>query len=410
MDAEYSLISKIIQVGGIENAVSRGITEEHFDDPTHKEVYSALSEHIRRYKVPPTPQVIKDSFPDFRPEVSTESLDYLIDRFIGLVKYRATATASRDLAKLTQNKKEWANLDLHVLEIARNLAQLVPSSQTAMLSDVRKRIAEYEKRKREGVFPGIKMGIPTIDNLTLGIQPPDYVTVAGYMGTGKSTLAQFILFNSYLQNKKPMFISLEMDAEALFRKWDTMATNFSYMALKKLELEEGDMDKWEEWGEKAENSKAERDIIVIDDIGKCTVDKVYAETVRYSPDLVAVDYVGLMDTPNNTGSHWEKVTYTTKGLKQNARTLKIPVIGVAQTNEEESGLGNIAGSKSIGRDSDIVIGLFQKEEWKERERMNIKLLKSRESKTGSVDMNWKPETMEFSEMTEKDWFQPAGHA
>jgi replicative DNA helicase len=300
------------------------------------------------------------------------------------------------------------NLDVDALEMARNLAMVVPSSQVARLSDVKKRIEEYERRKAEGNLWGIKTGIKTLDLLTMGIQQHELATIAGWMGLGKSTLAQVVLFNAYLQDETPMMISGEMEAEALFRKWDTMATNMKYSALKAMDLGKGDMRKWEEWGEKAEAAAPERDIIVIDDIGKMTVDKVFSETIRYSPDLVCVDYIGLMEAPNNIGQGWEKITYCTKGLKQNARNLKIPHLVVAQTNREDGGsgaeLGKLAGSLSIGRDSDQVYGLFQDEVMKESERMEVRLLKNRDGAQGQALMNWKPETMEFRELSEKDLF------
>jgi len=285
---------------------------------------------------------------------------------------------------------------------------VVPSSQVAKLSDVQRRIEEYERRKAEGNMWGIKTGITTLDNLTMGLHPHELATIAGWMGLGKSTLAQVFLFNAYLQDKTPMMISGEMEAEALFRKWDTMATNIEYAALKAMDLGKTQMKKWEQWGEKAAAASADRDIIVIDDIGKLTVDKVFSETIRYSPDLVCVDYIGLMDAPSQYGQGWEKITYCTKGLKQNARNLKIPHIVVAQTNRDDGGsgaeLGKLAGSLSIGRDSDQVYGLYQSEEMVEDKRMEVRLLKSRDSGQGKALMKWKPETMEFRELGEADWF------
>jgi replicative DNA helicase len=418
MNVESSLLSKIIQTGAIEEAISRGIEAEHFADEDTRVVYEFLLEHVRKYKVPPSLEAIQGEIAaiekkqkrklSFQMEVSSDALGYLIDQFISTIKYRATTDAVRELAARTNDPANWMNLDVDALEMARNLAMIVPSSQVARLSDVKKRIEEYERRKAEGNLWGIKTGIKTLDLLTMGIQQHELATIAGWMGLGKSTLAQVVLFNAYLQDETPMMISGEMEAEALFRKWDTMATNMKYSALKAMDLGKGDMKKWEQWGEKAEAAAPERDIIVIDDIGKMTVDKVFSETIRYSPDLVCVDYIGLMEAPNNIGQGWEKITYCTKGLKQNARNLKIPHLVVAQTNREDGGsgaeLGKLAGSLSIGRDSDQVYGLFQDEVMKEEERMEVRLLKNRDGAQGQALMKWKPETMEFTELSEKDLF------
>lgn len=412
MNVEHSLLSKIIQTGAIEDAIARGIEAEHFEDDDTRTVYSFMLEHVRKYKVPPSHDAIRAEMAaiekrekrklQFRIEAVEDALGYLIDQFIGLIKYRATVESVRELAAKTSDPAQWLNLDVEALEIARHLAEIVPSSQVDRLSDVARRIEEYERRKAAGNMWGIKTGIQTLDTLTLGLQPSDLATIAGWMGLGKSTLAQVFLFNAYLQDKTPMMVSGEMDADALFRKWDTMATNISYTALKALDLGAKQKEKWEKWGEKAEAAKADRDIIVIDDIGKMTVDKVFAETIRYSPDLVCVDYIGLMDAPNHIGQGWEKITYCTKALKQNARNLKIPHVVVAQTNREDGGsgpeLGKLAGSLSIGRDSDQVYGLFQDDIMREDERMEVRLLKNRDGAQGTAVMKWTPETMEFREL------------
>jgi replicative DNA helicase len=417
MNIENSLLSKIIQTGAIEEAISRGIEPQHFANDDTRAVYEILLDHVRQYKIPPSFEAIQEEIAalerknkckiNFRLEANTDALGYLIEKFIGLIKYRAAADAAREIAALTDDQNNWQTLDEQVLEIGRNLALLVPSSQVALLSNVKKRIEEYEKRKAEGNFWGIKTGIGSLDQKTLGLQPHERATIAGWMGLGKSTLAQVIMFNAYLQDKRPMMVSGEMEADALFRKWDAMATNMSYNALKAMELGEGDMKEWEQWGEKAESASADRDIIVIDDIGRMTVDKVFSETLRYDPDMVCVDYIGLMEGPDNM-SGWEKITYCTKGLKANARNLKIPHVVVAQTNREDGGSGaaldRLAGSLSIGRDSDQVYGLYQDEEMKEDLRMEVRLLKNRDGAQGEALMHWNPAKMEFRELEAKDFF------
>lgn len=417
MNVETSLLSKIIQTGAIEEAISKGIEPEHFENKDCQAIYTILLEHVRQYKVPPSLEAIQAEIKalekkvqkkekrtlDFSLEVVTQdALKYLLDRFVGLIKYRATSDSVRELAAMTDDQENWNDLDVRVLEVARHLSMVVPSSSVAKLSDVQKRIEEYERRKREGNYWGIKTGIKSLDNLTMGLHPHELATIAGWMGLGKSTLAQVFLFNAYLQDKTPMMVSGEMEAEALFRKWDTMATNISYSALKAMDLGDKQMKQWEKWGEKAASAKAERDIIVIDDIGKMTVDSVFAETIRYNPDLVCVDYIGLMEAPSQYGQSWEKITYCTKGLKSNARNLKIPHIVVAQTNRDDGGsgaqLGNLAGSLSIGRDSDQVYGLFQDDEMKDEHRMEVRLMKSRDSGQGAAVMHWEPERMKFDEI------------
>src|SRR5690606_12916251 len=113
-----------------------------------------------------------------------------------------------------------------------------------------------------------------------------------------------------------------------------------------------------------------------------------------------------------SGSMWEKITYITGGLKQVARTLRIPIIAIAQTNKEsyDSGadLSNIAYSRSIGQDSDLVFGLHQSTEMRENDKMEIRMLKNRDGARCTTEMKWKMSTMEFREWSPSDSFGQPG--
>jgi len=400
-DTEKLLIDKIAHTGSVDKILIAGIDEEAFKKEEYRDIFLFIVAHFRRYKVSPTLQTIKEKFPEHLFEISQDSLDYLKDELINSIKRRAAMDALYDLAESIDDPEQIPIIDYLFLEKARELTQLSPGSIYSSFKDMDKRIEEYEKGD---IFnQGIEMGIPEIDFLTSGIQPHEYITIAGYSGTGKSTLAQYVLHNSYMQGKTPMYISLEMEAKALFRKWDTMTVNFEYNRLKRGTLHQNDIDRWRE---AAEIIRAgENDMIVLDDVRGCTVDRVYAELTRHNPDLLCIDYISLMDTTKSQGTQlWEKVTNITQQLKQISRSLKIPIIGVAQTNRsgynDGARMDNMAFSQSIVNDSDIILGLHQDEEMKESKKMELRLLKNRDGQTAECNLLWKMKTMEFKPWTE----------
>jgi len=296
-------------------------------------------------------------------------------------------------------------IDELFLEQSRRLAQTFPSQKIARFSEINERIQEYELGG--DTAKGIKMGIPAFDNITLGIQSHEYITISGWSGTGKSTLAQWALFNAYMQGETPMLISLEMESRNLFRKWDTMLTNFNYHNLKSNKLTDEELNKWKK---KAEDiSKKKNDIIVLDEVYQCTVDRVYAEMVRWKPSIVCIDYISLMDTQRASGnSNWEKIMYLTQNLKQIARSLKVPIIGVAQTNRESATGGakleNITWSVAIIQDSDIVIGLHSDEDMRKEKMMEIRMLKNRDGMTLDTNFMWDMDSMSFGPYSETQVF------
>lgn len=391
-------MNAVAQRSNVESLLLSGIREEHFYDEENREIFIFMTEHFRKYKTSPSLDVVKSAFPGHLFETEQDTLQYLKDEFLKVVKRRYAMIAVHELADAIDDGELVGEIDALFLEKSRELAQIVPVTQLSKFSDMDKRIMAYEAG--EDNIDGIYMGIPDFDFLTSGIQPHEYVTISGFSGTGKSTLAQWMLFNAYMQGKTPMYISLEMEAKALLRKWDTMAMNFEYQRLKRQRLSDEDMEKWKERASIVRESN--NDIIILDDVSGCTVDRVYAELTRYQPDILCIDYITLMDTSRSAGGTqmWEKVVTLTRQLKQTSRTLGIPIIGVAQTNRSgyQTGaqLDNIAFSQSIVNDSDIILGLgAPDEESKKNNKMTVRLLKNRDGRVDETDLLWKMETMEF---------------
>jgi len=408
MDYERLLIAKTAQTGRIQNLLATGIRDDHFLDEELQAIFRFMADHARSYRQAPSFQTVQEQFPLHNFEVTDESVDYLRDQFFKGVMRRHAIDAIRDLAEVVDDPEQVGNIDSLFLEKSRELATIAPQAKLHKFSDMLQRIEEYEagSEKEKSIY----MGIPDLDRITQGIQSHEYVTISGWSGTGKSTLAQWILFNSWMQGKTPMYISLEMEANALFRKWDTMLTHFQYHDLKAHQLREEQIQIWKEKAE--EVASKPNDIIVMDDVRGCTVDRVYAELVRWRPDILCIDYITLMDVSRSRGNAmWEKVMYITQSLKQVSRTLKIPIIGVAQTNRASAQAGaeldNIAYSVSIVQDSDMVLGLRRDEEMKENKMMEVKMLKNRDGMTDNTNLFWDMDTMTFGPWSETRAFM--GH-
>ena len=391
-DFERALVAKVAQTQAIDRLMAEGITPEHFSDPENADIWRFMCDHAIQYRGAPSFATVLTRFPNHGFEKQDDQLEYIRDQFFTQVKQRYAMEALEDLAREIEDP----NIDELFLERARRLAQSVPSTRISRFSDMEKRIEAYEKFG--GLPSGIDLGIPQFDKLTQGVQPHEYITIAGWQGTGKSTLAQWMLFNAWQQGKTPMYVSMEMEASALFRKWDTMMVNFEYQALKEGNLTDKELDAWKKAASQVKMGS--EDIITIDDVRDCSVDKVYGEIVRHQPDIVCVDYISLLRAPKHAGSsHWETVTYITNQLKATARNLNVPIIGIAQTNANDGGegasLNNIAYSRSIGQDSDMVFGLFRDEEMIRNKQMGVRMLKNRDGRTGEEKLTWEMDRMIF---------------
>lgn len=401
-DPESALIDKVSLHGGSESLIAQGVDEQHFADEDNAEVFKFLKNHIRKYKTPPSPDIVKEKFPERKWEIVTDPLEFIQERFVVEVKRNFAIDSYNELGHILQGNKneDIARIDEIFIDSANQLAKVIPASNVARFSEMPIRILNYRQRKEEGVPPGIPFGIPSLDDLTLGIQPHEYVTVAGFTGVGKSTLALVFCINHYLNGYTPMIISLEMGADELFRKLDAIAAGLRQHALKAMNLSGHELKAWEETAEKVDKFQADKDIIVVDP-DFATPEKIYAETSRWSPDIVLIDYVQLLTAPSYYRNTWEKIGYVSQMMKAMARQLEIPVYGLAQTNtdsaDEGARLKNLAGSRDIGKHSDIVLALHQDEEMAVENKLEIRVEKNRGGPKGKVYMLFDHEKAQYRE-------------
>lgn len=415
MDIERALVSKLVNDAVIEKVVARGISPHHFDDEENRAVYSTIIKHMSTYGAPPSQDVVMAQHQGYRLDVVTDTLDYVIDVFVQKVQEREAKRSVLDLAAALDKRDPTVELDTLFMEHAERVAQAVPSSRVSKLSDVPSRIQLYNEMRRLGRIPGFPLGIPTLDKIVLGVQGHELFVVSAAGGVGKSTMLQYIALTGYLNDPshRPCFISLEMDGDSLLRKFDTMATGIQAHALKALELGDEEMRKWEEWGERASN--APNDIIIIDDIGDCTVERVFAETLRWKPSAMFVDYFGIMTPSYNGEKMYQGMAQMAKALKRIPRRTNIPLFTAAQMNRDGYKAGgvraeNVADTIEIFRSADIMLGLERDEEETPRE-MTVKLVKMRDGSKGETIMDWDLPRMQFGERIsfgKKE--RPAGNA
>jgi replicative DNA helicase len=402
VDIERAIISKCVNTGTVEKLVSRGIAPKHFDDEQNRAVFTTVIRHMSQYGAPPSRDAVLVAHPAYKLDVVEDTMDYLIDVFVKKVQRAEAKRSVLDLAERLDSKDADVDIDALFMEHAERVAQAVPSSRVSKLSDVSNRIELYRRMMVEGRIPGVPLGIPTIDRILLGVQKHEMVVCTAPSSVGKSTMLQHWALSSYLAGPehKPCFITLEMEGDELLKKFDTMATNFSHFALKALELRPDEMEKWETWGERVQN--APNDIIIIDDIDTCTVERVFAETLRWKPSAMFVDYFGIM-TPSRVGEKdYMGMAAMAKALKRVPRATKVPLFTAAQTNragfKEGVRADNVADTIEIFRSCDIMIGL----EWDPDEKpdtMIVKIVKNRRGPRGHTELEWQLETMDFSERT-----------
>jgi len=409
MDVERALISKLISTGQLEEAISRGVRQEFFVDEECQNIWRYLLDHKRRYGSPPSLRVVKDDRPDFQWEHVPDSLTLVIDRFVNKVKQRQADHEIFELAGAIQDPERSENIEAEFLEVGRKLSILFTPTRVSRFSEVDQRIRHYEERAAKDEPLGIQFGFPTLDAVTGGIQPHEFVTVVAFSGVGKTTLLWNLAFNFWMQGKTPLFISLEMEAATLLRKFDAMLAGLKYEDVKHLRLSKDQVEQWRDKAEAIRNATA--DIPVIDDLRNCTPDSILAETIRHAPDIVVVDYLSLMKSSSVSKgvAMWQQLTEITQDLKQNARTLHVPILAAAQANrlaaKEGPELDTVGYSISVVQDSDIIITIHSDEEMREQKMIEVRVKKNRDGKLPTFRSHWDHDAMRYGEQSTTEYMR-----
>lgn len=306
----------------------------------------------------------------------TQDVDTLLDE------------AERRLFNVSQNFIKQSFIPLHTL-----------------LTEAFDRIDELHKEK--GKLRGVATGFVGIDNLLAGLQNSDLIILAARPSVGKTSFAMDILRNVAMRTGKPVgFFSLEMSKEQLVDRMISAEANVDLWKLRTGRLSES-ADDFPRIGEAL--GKLSEAPIFIDDSPIATIMSIRTKARRLQSEhglsMIVIDYLQLMEARKKTDNRVQEVAEISRGLKQIARELNVPVLALAQlsravemTKPAIPKLAHLRDSGSIEQDADVVMFLYRKaadrnyqpEELtpEEKTRAEVHIAKHRNGPTGMVPLFW----------------------
>ena len=149
MDVERALLSKALASGELPDVIARGIEADHFADDELADIYEWSSDFMAKHKQPPSMEVVRGEFGSFSPLLTKDPLTYHLDRFVRLVKERMAVELVRGYHDMLEDPAEIDEIELHALEMARELNEVIPTPKAQRLSEGGARRQEYERRKKK---------------------------------------------------------------------------------------------------------------------------------------------------------------------------------------------------------------------------------------------------------------------
>jgi replicative DNA helicase len=238
----------------------------------------------------------------------------------------------------------------------RELADLMP----AVLQDL-----DDRAHRTKGLL-GLSTDLPDVDRLLDGLCPGRLYVLAGRPGTGKSVFGLQALRAAIATGKRAALFTLEMPAAEVIHRLLASEIPLPLDRLQAARLTDGD------WGDLlATSARLTPQPLYLDDSSQLSIADLQTRARRLhrrAPlDLIVVDYIGLMDGDRDARQNRTlEVGSISRGLKQLAKELSVPVLALAQLNRtlEQRGdkrpiLSDLRESGSIEQDADVVAFIYR---------------------------------------------------
>lgn len=220
-----------------------------------------------------------------------------------------------------------------------------------------------------GQNSGVPSGYFNIDNFTNGWQKTDLIILAGRPAMGKSVCALAFAINPAIRKGIPTAIfSLEMSKEQLVGRTQSTLSGIDSSRIIKKQLTLDEIDHIERTCKELNDAP-----IYIDDTAGLTLMELKNKARKLVRDngvqLIVIDYLQLMVGEVNKNQNRElEVSSISKGLKNLAKELDIPIIALSQLNrgveargDKKPLLSDLRESGSIEQDADMVLFCFRPE-------------------------------------------------
>ena len=257
------------------------------------------------------------------------------------------------------------------------------------------------------MLTGVPSGFIDLDRITHGLNRGNLIIIAGRPGMGKTSFALNVAQHVAIRERRTVGVySLEMSQQELVLRILCSEADLSFSRLRAGHLAQ------KEWSKIVQTVRTIRDApLYIDDSPNPTLLEVASKARRLKAEkglsLLILEYLQLMQAGGKYENRNLEIAAISRGLKQLAKELEIPVIALSQLsrNPERRGsdhrpqLADLRESGSIEQDADMVAFVYREEMYnptdENRGLAELIISKHRNGETGTVEMVFIGETTSF---------------
>jgi len=411
--AEFNAVQRIIDYALLTEAAA----------PDFKPLAQIIKAYHNQYRTPPPYTILEDNLvEDFetlqllawvKEEVCDESeVKFYVDK----MRSRYNGYLARVLGQSAPEDIENFDVEEYNTSLGRIQAKIERLHKNAIFSEgdvassVEERMGRYQYTEdNPDQISGVFLGYKELDHLTWGIKKSELMVISGASSSGKSMLMMNIAINAWLGSNDPLnpdaeiiddgkdiiFFSMEMSKSQLEDRIDSNLAGIITNNITRGRMSASEKDKFKRVLQFCE--KYEKRFYICDmPRGSKTIDveaRFDAISSEFTPDLVCVDYLGIMKPNVSRNSDWLDIGYTAEDLHEFCRAKNIPVITAAQRKTKDrkakkqyNGLEDLGRSKMIGDNANIVFLIEDRDEESLKDDMIIHVVKNRSGAKGKATL------------------------
>ena len=462
IEAEAALLGALMIDNRLVEDVQLKLKAHHFFEPLHGRIYEAILKLTDSNRVanPVTLRPLFEADESIKEVGGAAYLAQLTGSGAAVIGARDFAQQIYDLALLRALIGVGRDLVEGALDTSEDVAPLaqIERAETELykvaeeggaegkaksFSDATKEALEMAERALNsgGHLSGFTTGLESLNAKVGGLHKSDLIIVAGRPGMGKSALGTNIAFAAaqrFLKDAEDgiepsksagapaALFSLEMSADQLATRILAEQSGISSENLRMGRISQ------QEFRQLARAAAELQSLpLYIDDTPGLTIAALRTRARRLKRQkgigLVVVDYLQLLQGSgkNNKDNRVQEISEISRGLKQLAKELDVPVIGLSQLSraveqreDKRPQLSDLRESGSIEQDADIVLFIYREDyylaahqptddhpdaaEWREKMeraygRAEVIVAKQRHGATGKIHLRFDSKITKFSD-------------
>lgn len=416
-DAEKSVLGSMMLSAEAVDLASEALNTEDFYIPKHRQIFAAMLDINARNGAVDVVTLLEELERRGTAD-SSGGIEYLTELSI----FTPSAANVSNYIKIVEERSIMRRLMHAGTAITRDAMQGSKSVE-AMLDDAERRIFNiamhnnedtltqirpvvYESYQRintlinlKGKLTGVPTGYTDLDSMTSGLQKSDLIIIAARPSQGKTALGLNIAAHAAIREGKTVAIfSLEMSKEQLVMRLFASEARVNMQNVNHGTPSSQELLKLAEANLTLANAN-----MYIDDRSNISVAEIRSKCRRLKArnglDMIVIDYLQLMKTPNGSDNRVQEVSELTRSLKILARELNVPVVLLSQLSrkaaERKPAMSDLRESGAIEQDADIIIMIYRDPSRTDDNSAEIIVAKNRNGPVDSIFLTWIGEYTRF---------------